>query len=72
MHFPCTNHGERLPAGVLILRSRPGCCLGIFKQPLFLISQLAGVSRRLDLLQLPDAFLVSLLVAVKQFGDADR
>ena len=45
--------------------------LGVFEQPLFLLCQLAGVSRRLDLLQLPDTFLVSLLVAIKQFGHTD-
>jgi hypothetical protein len=34
--------------------------------------QLAGVSGRFHFLQRPDAFFVSLLVAIKEFGHADR
>jgi hypothetical protein len=45
--------------------------LGVFKQPPFLLCQLAGVSGRFNVLQRPDTFLVSLLVAFKQFGHAN-
>jgi hypothetical protein len=35
------------------------------------LCQLAGVSGRFHLLQRPDAFLVSLLVTIKEFGHAN-